>query len=71
MNYKRPKLYRVFPSDIVAAACLSGEQASTPASCVAGPEASAGGCAAGAAAGTRCMAGAAAGSKCDTGTCFE
>jgi hypothetical protein len=71
MRYKHPELFRIFPSDSVSAACANGEKASTPPSCTAGPEAGAGGCGSGAAAGSRCLSGSAAGTKCDTGVCFE
>ena len=70
MKYKKPELYRVFPSEIAEAACISGDHASSGIACQAGPEAS-GGCKPGAAAGGQCLPGAAAGSSCNTGTGFE
>jgi len=69
MKYQTPKLYWMFPFKTGQAACASGDQASTPPSWAAGPEAGgAGGCASGAAASSRCLPGAAAGTKCDAGT---
>ena len=71
MKYKSPKLYNVSPLNIIEAVCASGNKASMPPSCTAGPEAGAGGCASGVAATSRCLAGTAAGAKCDAGTGFE
>ena len=68
MKYLKPKLYKVFPLDLVEAVCASGNEAGSAPSCTSGPEASGGGCASGAAASSRCLPGAAAGSKCDAGT---
>ncbi len=69
MKYQTPKLYRIFPLETGEAVCVNGDNASTPPSCAAGPEAGGtGGCASGAAASSRCLPGAAAGSKCDAGT---
>ena len=70
MRYKKPKLCKVSPLNIMEAVCASGNEASIPASCTSGPEAGGGGCASGVAAPSRCVAGAAAGSRCDAGTGF-
>jgi|GEM_PF-2174344 len=68
MEYRIPRLHRLFPLETGEAACANGDQASNPPSCAAGPEAGgAGGCAPGAAASGRCLPGAAAGSRCDAG----
>jgi len=68
MKYQTPRLHRMFPFKTGEAVCVSEDQASTPPSCTAGPEAGGGGCASGAAASSLCLPGAAAGSNCDTGT---
>ncbi|MFH1729991.1 MAG: hypothetical protein ABIA04_16385 [Pseudomonadota bacterium] len=67
MKYQEPKIYRIYPPGIGAAACINGDAAGNPASCVAGPEANSG-CEAGAAAGSKCNSGAAAFGKCESGT---
>ncbi len=69
MKYRKPKIYRLFPSKIDISACMDGEQASSMA-CVSGPEASSG-CKTGAAAGTACKDGSAAGFSCNSGAGFE
>jgi len=69
MKYRKPQLYKMFPSDIAGAACCSGDQASSGIACQAGPE-SIDGCKTGAAAGGRCTPGAAAGGDCGNGTGF-
>jgi len=68
MKYQTPKLYRIFPLDLIEGVCADGNEASYPPSCTAGPEAGGGGCSSGAAASSLCLPGVAAGAKCDAGT---